>query len=114
MTFSFRTATARELASALENARDYTLALFGAFAAAGFDDPVRVPPLPTVNPPLWELGHLAWFAEWYILREARSSAPDAAHGHSLLTKGDDWFDSNTVPHAARWNLGLPPAGQIRT
>ena len=114
MTFSFRTATPRELAGALENARDYTLALFAAFAAAGLDDPVRVPPLPTVNPPLWELGHLAWFAEWYILREAASSAPDAAHGHSLLTKGDDWFDSNTVPHAARWNLGLPPPGQIKT
>ncbi len=114
MTFSFRTATPRELAGALENARDYTLALFSAFAAAGYDEPVRVPPLPTVNPPLWELGHIAWFAEWYILREASSSAPDAAHGHSLLTKGDDWFDSNTIPHAARWSLGLPPAGQIKT
>jgi iron(II)-dependent oxidoreductase len=114
MTFSFRTANATELAGALEDARDYTLALFGCFAAAGYDEPVRVPPLPTLNPPLWEIGHIAWFAEWYILREAASSAPDAAHGHSLLTKGDDWFDSNTVPHDARWNLGLPSAGQIRT
>ena len=114
MTFSFRTATPKELAGALEDARDYTLALFSAFAAAGFDEPLRVPPLATINPPLWELGHLAWFAEWYILREAPSSAPDAAFGHSLLTKGDDWFDSNTVPHDARWKLGLPPAGQIRT
>ena len=60
MTFSFRTATSRELAGALENARDYTLALFAAFAAAGFDDPVRVPPLQTVNPPLWELGHFSF------------------------------------------------------
>ena len=114
MIFSFRTANARELAGALEDARDYTLALFGCFAAAGYDEPVRVPPLPTLNPPLWEIGHIAWFSEWYILREATSSAPDAAHGHSLLTKGDDWFDANTVPHDARWNLGLPPAGQIRT
>ncbi|WP_194713444.1 selenoneine synthase SenA [Noviherbaspirillum soli] len=114
MNFSFRTATPAELAGALEDARDYTLALFDRFSDAGLDDPVRVPPLAVVNPPLWELGHLAWFAEWYILRRATSSAPDAAEGHSLLTKGDDWFDSNTVPHDARWKLGLPSAGQIKT
>ena len=59
MTFSFRTADATELAGALEDARDYTLALFGCFAAAGYDEPVRVPPLPTLNPPLWEVGHIA-------------------------------------------------------
>ncbi|MFS0756851.1 selenoneine synthase SenA [Noviherbaspirillum sp. 1P10PC] len=114
MNFSFRTATPAELAGALEDARDYTLALFDRFDDAGLADPVRVPPLAVVNPPLWELGHLAWFAEWYILRRATSSAPDAAEGHSLLTKGDDWFDSNTVPHDARWKLGLPSAGQIKT
>lgn len=114
MNFSFRTATPAELAGALEDARDYTLALFDRFSDAGLADPVRVPPLAVVNPPLWELGHIAWFAEWYILRRATSSAPDAAEGHSLLTKGDDWFDSNTVPHDARWKLGLPSAGQIKT
>lgn len=114
MNFSFRTATPAELAGALEDARDYTLALFDRFSDAGLADPVRVPPLAVVNPPLWELGHIAWFAEWYILRRATSSAPDAAEGHCLLTKGDDWFDSNTVPHDARWKLGLPPAGQIKT
>ena len=114
MNFSFRTATPAELAGALEDARDYTLVLFDRFSDAGLADPVRVPPLAVVNPPLWELGHIAWFAEWYILRRATSSAPDAAEGHCLLTKGDDWFDSNTVPHDARWKLGLPPAGQIKT
>jgi ergothioneine biosynthesis protein EgtB len=114
MNFSFRTATPAELAGALEDARDYTLALFDRFSDAGLADPVRVPPLAVINPPLWELGHIAWFAEWYILRRATSSAPDAAEGHSLLTKGDDWFDSNTVPHNARWKLGLPSAGQIKT
>ena len=114
MNFSFRTATPAELAGALEDARDYTLALFDRFSDAGLADPVRVPPLAVVNPPLWELGHIAWFAEWYILRRATSSAPNAADGHSLLTKGDDWFDSNTVPHDARWKLGLPPPGQIKT
>jgi ergothioneine biosynthesis protein EgtB len=114
MNFSFRTATPGELAGALQDARDYTLALFDCFVAAGLDLPVRVPPLDIINPPLWELGHVAWFAEWYILREADSSAPDAAKTHSLLTKGDDWFDSNTVPHDARWKLGLPSTGALKT
>ncbi|MDB5763148.1 MAG: egtB [Herminiimonas sp.] len=114
MNSSFRTAAPNELAGALQDARDYTLSLFDCFAAAGFDAPEKVPILSILNPPLWELGHVAWFAEWYILREAQSSAPDAAQRTSLLTKGDDWFDSNTVPHRARWTLGLPSAGALKT
>lgn len=111
---SFRTANAAELAQALQGSRDYTLRLFDCFAAVGLDVPARVPPLEIVNPPLWELGHIAWFAEWYILREATSSAPDAALRPSLLTMGDDWFDSNTVAHAMRWRLGLPSTGALKT
>jgi iron(II)-dependent oxidoreductase len=114
MNSSFRNATPDQLANALSDARDYTLALFDSHAEAGFDAPENVPRLTIVNPPLWELGHLAWFAEWFVLREAKSSAPDAAQGNSLLTKGDDWFDSNTVPHAARWTLGLPLPGALKT
>jgi iron(II)-dependent oxidoreductase len=114
MNFSFRNASPNELAGALQDARDYTLALFDCFVSVGLDAPDKVPILPILNPPLWELGHIAWFAEWYILREARSSAPDAAQRGSLLTKGDDWFDSNTVPHQARWTLGLPSKGALKT
>lgn len=111
---SFRNMRPDELAQAMQDARDYTLTLFDCFLAAGLDDPVHVPPLAIVNPPMWELGHLAWFAEWYLLREAESSDPTAVKRHSLLTKGDDWFDSNTVPHDARWSLGLPSAGALKT
>ncbi|MGZ3183851.1 MAG: selenoneine synthase SenA [Telluria sp.] len=113
-TASFRTAGPQQLAAALQDARHYTLSLFDLFAAAGLDELARVPYAPTVNPPLWELGHLAWFAEWYILREAASSHPADANGSSLLTRGDDWFDSNTVPHRSRWTLDLPPAGALKT
>ena len=111
---SFRNATRNELAGALQDARDYTLMLFECFAAGGLDAPEQVPRLATLNPPLWELGHVAWYAEWFVLREAQSSAPAAAHRLSLLTKGDDWFDANTVPHDARWTLGLPSAGALKT
>ena len=111
---SFRRAGPRQLAAALRDARHYTLELFDAFAGAGYDDPARVPRLPILNPPLWELGHTAWFAEWFILREATGSHPGEAQGHCLLARGDDWFDSNTVPHRARWTLGLPGAGALKT
>ena len=50
---SFRHAGPRELAVALQDARHYTLALFEALAAAGYDDAARVPRLPIVNPPPW-------------------------------------------------------------
>jgi iron(II)-dependent oxidoreductase len=114
MNFSFRTASPSELAGALQDARDYTLKLFDCFCREGLDAPSRVPMLRTINPPLWELGHIAWFSEWYILREAQSSAPVSAQRTSMLTKGDDWFDANTVPHRARWTLGLPSTGAMKT
>lgn len=112
MNDSFRSAAPDALAIALRDARDHTLALFDRLAAAGLDDAARVPLLPIVNPPLWEFGHVAWFAEWYILREARSSAPDAAQRPSLLAQADAWFDSNHVPHDTRWTLDLPAARRI--
>lgn len=112
-TTSFRNASPEYLAIALRDARDYTLALFDRFAAAGLNDPANVPLLPIVNPPLWELGHIAWFAEWYILREAQSSAPEDARRPSLLARGDDWFNSNMVAHDTRWTLDLPDAAEIK-
>lgn len=101
------------LDTALQDARRRTLALFDALAAAGYDAAARVPRLPILNPPLWELGHTAWFAEWYILRDAWGSAAGEAHGASLLAQGDAWFDSNTVPHAARWTLDLPAPDALK-
>lgn len=102
------------MAQALRHARDYTLSLFDCFAAAGMDVPARVPQLRIVNPPLWELGHIAWFAEWFILREASSSHPADGNGNCLLSKGDDWFDSARVPHRSRWTLDLPSPGALKT
>jgi ergothioneine biosynthesis protein EgtB len=111
---SFRHATPDQLASALVDARDYTLGLFDALAAHGYDDTVNVPRIKTLNPPLWELGHTAWFAEWFVLREATSSHPTGARRTGLLARGDDWFDSALVAHAARWSLDLPGPGGIKT
>lgn len=114
MNVSFRTATPNEIADALQDARRYTLALYDSFVAAGLDTPGRMPGLPHINPPLWELGHIAWFAEWYVLREAESSEPTGANRTSLLTKGDDWFDPNTITPRARRRLELPSSGALKT
>lgn len=114
MNFSFRTATPNELAGALQDARSITLELVDCYADAGNVVPGKTAAIPHLNPPLWELGHIAWFAEWYILREADSSSPMAAQRNSLLTKGDDWFDPNTISPRARWSLELPGKGALKT
>ena len=114
MLSSFRNASPAQLAAALQDARDYTLALFERFQASGLDDPARVPYLTIVNPPLWELGHTAWFAEWFVLREAATSHPASAQRPCLLDAGDRWFDSNTVAHVTRWTLDLPDTAAIKS
>jgi len=78
-------------------------------------DQWRVPHDPGINPPLWEYGHVAWFTEWWILREAYNDArgdtiPVRA---SLLPDADRWFNSGKVAHAERWHLDLPPLSEIR-
>jgi ergothioneine biosynthesis protein EgtB len=111
---SFRHANGAQLATMLVAARDYTLALFDALAAHGYDEAVNVPRIKTLNPPLWELGHTAWFAEWFVLRDAVSSHPAGAQRTGLLARGDDWFDSALVAHASRWSLDLPGTGAVKT
>ena len=111
---SFRNATPEQLAVALGEARSALLELFERFAAAGLDASDRVPLLPIVNPPLWELAHVAWFSELFLLREAASSNPATALYPSLLAGSDTWFDSNAVPHDTRWALDMPGVAVIKT
>lgn len=110
---SFRHASAQQLAQALTAARRHTLALFDRYAEAGYDVAARLPQEPHLLPPLWQLGNIAWFAEWFILREAPSSHPADAVYNGLLSRGDDLFDANLVAHRARWNLELPGTGAVR-
>ncbi len=58
------------------------------------------PRLNIVNPVLWEIGHVAWFHEYWTLRHAHGQAP-------LIERGDRLWDSSAVPHATRWQLDLP-------
>jgi iron(II)-dependent oxidoreductase len=58
------------------------------------------PRLATINPPLWELGHLAWFTEKWVLR-------DGGRRPSLRADADALYDSAAVAHATRWDLPFP-------
>jgi len=58
------------------------------------------PRLAIVNPPLWEVGHVAWFQERWVLRHWRKMPPS-------LDRGDALYDSAKVDHDARWDLPLP-------
>ena len=84
------------LADWLADARRRTLDL----VADLDDDQLLGPHLPTVNPPLWEIGHLAWFCEKWVLRHAGKQPP-------LWVDGDALYDSAAVAHATRWDLPLP-------
>jgi len=74
-----------------------------------------VPYLAGINPPLWELAHIAWFTEWWTLRQAQPfiEAGKNLRAPSRLPHADEWLDSARVPHAERWRLSLPAAGAIR-
>ncbi len=63
------------------------------------DEQLLGPRLPVVNPLLWEVGHLAWFQEKWVLR--RDGKP------SLRADADALYDSAAVPHDTRWDLPLP-------
>src|SRR3954465_9972642 len=62
--------------------------------------------LATVNPVLWELGHVAWFQERWCLR----FRADETLGDSVLEGADALYDSSAVAHDIRWDLPLPTLG----
>ena len=53
-----------------------------------------------MNPPLWELAHLAWFAERWLLRRGDAGELTVP----WLARADGLYNSATVPHRARWSL----------
>jgi ergothioneine biosynthesis protein EgtB len=94
-------------------ARDRTLRLAEDYRAALGPAP-QLPYAAELNPPLWELGHVAWFQEWWIARNPqRHQGIQAGAGPralpSRLPQADSWYDSSRVPHRARWDLPLPNA-----
>jgi len=106
------------LSLALMDARNHTLRLFGQYQLALEAVDFVVPPMSVINPPVWELGHIAWFQEWWIgrnLQRARGAACEPAHARlaSIEPAADRWWDSAGVPHQQRWSLDLPSVAACR-
>lgn len=97
---SLRRAGKRALGAALVDARRATIGLLAGLAPAQY----RIPYRPTWNPPLWELGHVGWFQEYWCERWRGADREAAA---SLLAQADGWFDSRVVAHPTRWTQPLP-------
>ena len=109
---SARRADADALRAALLDSRAQTLAGFAAYAQAL--PALQVPYRDEVNPPLWELGHIGWFQEWWTSRNPQCALgagcdPAVARAPSLLGAADRLYDSSAIVHAARWSLPLPDA-----
>ena len=113
-----RSANKELLSVALMDARNHTLHLFSQYQNALASANYRVLQSPIVNPPLWELGHLGWFQEWWIARNLQRTKgarcePDHARLASIEPNADSWWDSSRVAHSDRWALDLPGVDAIR-
>ena len=106
------------LSVALMDARNHTLQLAGQLAKTLEASDFRVPLLVELNPPLWELGHIGWFQEWWITRNlqrqrGRQCDARATRLASIEPNADAWWDESQVVHDDRWALGLPKLDAIK-
>ena len=111
-----RQGTRDQLASALQASRQDTLATFECHARWRPD--LAVPLRAELNPPLWELGHVGWFQEYWIARnpslaEGVRADPHVARRPGVRANADALYDSSHVPHDSRWQLPLPGAAATR-
>ncbi len=95
------------IAAALQESREYTLSMYGHLQGRQWD----VPLLEIVNPPLWELAHVAFFQEFFC-RRWRADDPEGRRTPSRLAQADGLFDSRTVAHDDRWRLAYPPREEV--
>jgi iron(II)-dependent oxidoreductase len=87
---------AKELAQNLLDARQRELeVLAGLNDEQMFGSRMRI-----IEPPIWEMGHVGWFQEHWILRNLDKTAPIKPAAYKL-------YDSFNIPNAERWELAFP-------
>ncbi|TDI64876.1 MAG: ergothioneine biosynthesis protein EgtB [Alphaproteobacteria bacterium] len=84
------------LIEAMQDARQRTLELVRDLD----DEQLMGPRLPTVNPLRWEIAHVAYFYEYFILRRLYG------HDSVLGERADQLYDSIAIDHDLRWDLAL--------
>ena len=92
-----------DLATQLREARQRTLTLVQGLSQQQLMGPKN---LPTINPLPWEIGHVAYFHEYWCLRQ-RHGLP------SLIDNADALYDSIHIAHDTRWDLPIPPLAAVQ-
>ncbi len=90
---------AATLTSWVADARRRSVELYADLA----DAELAVPSLRSIYPPIWELGHVAWFQEHWVLRHVLGDPPIHAGGDAL-------WNSALISHEDRWTAALPSRG----
>ena len=108
---------AADLATALQDARRRTLDLLDAYVAR-LGPELTIPYATQLNPPLWEIGHVAWFYDLWIARNPQralglAADPECARPAGRLPDADARYNSSLVKHTARWHLALPDLAATR-
>ena len=112
-----RTGSRDILASALRDARTRTLSLLDAYVDK-LGPGLPVPHSEQLNPPLWEVGHVGWFQDYWIARNRERGLgihcdPDHERPDGRLPQADALYNSSRVAHETRWQLPLPDLAATR-
>lgn len=102
------------LSLALMAMRNTTLAWANATATGGGPAPDGA----AIDPPLWILGHVAWYQEAWIARNVqrqRGAAADPTRPRlaSVEPLADAWYDPAAIDRAGRWAADLPDLDATR-
>jgi ergothioneine biosynthesis protein EgtB len=87
----------------MQQARETTLSLLEAFTQNFPKDTAWRDQFPWINPPLWEFGHIAWFQEFWLLRQ--TAAPNPAR--------DELYNSAEISRESRWTMDAVEAAEVQ-
>jgi iron(II)-dependent oxidoreductase len=116
---AMRKAGPAEIEAALTRGRTQLLSLFDGFERGLGPNGLRIAQDTAVNLPLWELGHIGWFEEFWLSRNTErgfgiACDPFAPRRTSVLPRADALYDSSNVAHGLRWQLALPDPSATRS
>jgi formylglycine-generating enzyme required for sulfatase activity len=105
------------LDAGIRAARNRTLGLLDAYVAR-LGEELRIPYSAQLNPPLWEVGHVAWFYDIWLARSSQrhlglACDPDHVRLPGRMAGADALYNSSLVKHTNRWSLPLPDLAATR-
>ena len=90
----------REIAGRLIDTRKREMDLMGDLS----DEQMVGQKMRIAEPPIWELGHVGWFQDKWILQNLDHRKPSDQSAEAL-------YNSFQIPNAERWDLAFPSRGQ---